>query len=627
MKKAKKQIATAVLVLVMTLALTLGLTVVSVLAAEEQVEFGGNPIHYDTTSTKVTWSGKNEGEGDLIFSFTKTTKFALPADTFAWVLVVGGGGSGSSGKTGFYGNGGNAGDVIEKEAIFLPKGVYSITVGAGGAVSSGSGSENADGADGSPSSVVLTSEGEFEDIEAQGGAGGSGASDSIMNATAGEGDEMLSTITGKEVTYGVGGSPAINGSASPSTANTGNGGQGGYNTGLSAAGAAGVVIIRLFDLTVYTTVAFSAEGKEIEDFKIEDAMMFSPITLPEYVPSSPFLFFEGWSDGQNVYSAGASYTVLFENVKFTAVFSDPAISGLDLLPAAELKLLVYLKLPDAIVANGSMFTANVYKAGELVEKIPLANKQKTAFGDYEIPVKIFAKQMTEAVTIVIDSGAESREIGPVSIQEYAKLYFKQSNNEKGIALLKAMLNYGAACQTQFQYNTENLANSILEEGDKTGLVDPESIDVGVDFTSFLDKWISYVGMSVYAEEIPKMVVEFELLKDNYEKYEDINDYTVSVEYMDKDELVVLTDGTVEVDKNHRIKVYINGIPPRLAGTSMDIRFHNKEDEEFYFFDVIVSRSLNYYAKNVLLSKEATEAQKATASALYLYGVASKNFYK
>ena len=59
---------------------------------------------------------------------------------------------------------------------------------------------------------------------------------------------------------------------------------------------------------------------------------------------------------------------------------------------------------------------------------------------------------------------------------------------------------------------------------------------------------------------------------------------------------------------------------------MKIRFHLNADGDDDENDVIIPRSLKYYCWSVLESSEATEEQKLTVTALYLYGEAAKTFY-
>lgn len=73
-----------------------------------------------------------------------------------------------------------------------------------------------------------------------------------------------------------------------------------------------------------------------------------------------------------------------------------------------------------------------------------------------------AKQMTDTITVTIKNGDKVIDIWSDSIQNYAmRLYNKDTTSENLKAVIVDMLNYGAACQVQFDYNTKNLANAQL----------------------------------------------------------------------------------------------------------------------------------------------------------------------
>jgi len=77
--------------------------------------------------------------------------------------------------------------------------------------------------------------------------------------------------------------------------------------------------------------------------------------------------------------------------------------------------------------------------------------------------------MTDEITVEMYDKTSGSVVDKVvySIEEYAnKLLKNDANSSEMKALVKSMLNYGAAAQTQFGYHTENLANKNLDEADK-----------------------------------------------------------------------------------------------------------------------------------------------------------------
>ena len=68
--------------------------------------------------------------------------------------------------------------------------------------------------------------------------------------------------------------------------------------------------------------------------------------------------------------------------------------------------------------------------------------------------------------IVIDNN--TKEQYSYSVKECASELLSKSNEypAETVKLVKALLNYGAAAQTFFKYNTDKPANSILSDADK-----------------------------------------------------------------------------------------------------------------------------------------------------------------
>ncbi|MBQ6840303.1 MAG: hypothetical protein IJO45_06390, partial [Oscillospiraceae bacterium] len=79
----------------------------------------------------------------------------------------------------------------------------------------------------------------------------------------------------------------------------------------------------------------------------------------------------------------------------------------------------------------------------------------------QIPVKVFAKEMTDEVTVVICNAAGQEVSNPRtgSVVAYCNNLFEKSTVQKDKAMAVDMLNYGAAAQIQFNYREETLANA------------------------------------------------------------------------------------------------------------------------------------------------------------------------
>ena len=124
-----------------------------------------------------------------------------------------------------------------------------------------------------------------------------------------------------------------------------------------------------------------------------------------------------------------------------------------------------ITLGDDIGAN---FCLNVPAAlaGNAVVKVTIAG-QTTAYslpapnekGQYLIPVRVAAAQMTQEITLQLVADGTEYAIGTYTVKEYAATILAGNYGKNTKALVRHMLNYGAAAQQYFAVNTDNLANA------------------------------------------------------------------------------------------------------------------------------------------------------------------------
>ena len=80
---------------------------------------------------------------------------------------------------------------------------------------------------------------------------------------------------------------------------------------------------------------------------------------------------------------------------------------------------------------------------------------------------VVAKEMTSTITAQMVDGDQKGKVYTYSVQKYAQYIIANPSKYVGkVEAVKAMLNYGASAQTYFNYNTENLANSILPSNER-----------------------------------------------------------------------------------------------------------------------------------------------------------------
>ena len=243
------------------------------------VPFGGGDVPAAAVSSPAA-TGQYTSGGFTYDYYTFTSSGSLVVDKagLADVLIVGGGGAGGY----FYGGGGGAGGYLYAASTYLSATTHTVTVGAGGAISTspgdavgrpgnlsrlsdlqavggggggawysadanshyggtpgGSGGGQAGAAAGN--TVKRTFGTGFPPQGNNGGSvssttgGGGGSAGAASGTSAGSGTS--NSITGSAVTYAAGGSSG----SGAGSANTGNGGGG----GTGAAGGSGVVIIRV----------------------------------------------------------------------------------------------------------------------------------------------------------------------------------------------------------------------------------------------------------------------------------------------------------------------------------------------------------------------------------------------
>ena len=79
-----------------------------------------------------------------------------------------------------------------------------------------------------------------------------------------------------------------------------------------------------------------------------------------------------------------------------------------------------------------------------------------------VKVNVAAAQMTDTIGLTVKNGEETVHTGEYSVREYADTILGGSYDAEVKDMVKQMLNYGAAAQTYFNYNTEKLANAGYE---------------------------------------------------------------------------------------------------------------------------------------------------------------------
>ena len=140
-----------------------------------------------------------------------------------------------------------------------------------------------------------------------------------------------------------------------------------------------------------------------------------------------------------------------------------------------------------IVAGGTEITRNV------------AELSKTEEGLYVVSAKLSAAQMTDNITVSILNNDEIGACNTYTIRQYADTLLADEAQSQYHALVKEMLNYGAAAQVYFGYGKDALANSEITGA---GLKDiPENADRTFRVSGTVADAAFYGASLVYRDKI------------------------------------------------------------------------------------------------------------------------------
>ena len=155
----------------------------------------------------------------------------------------------------------------------------------------------------------------------------------------------------------------------------------------------------------------------------------------------------------------------------------------------------YMTLSNEVLDNSE----TAYMQFTVNEKTQIVSvKDAKRSGDYYIfRCDIVAKEMTDKITaqMYLADGNGLGEDYTYTVRDYAVYILNHSSNYSNatVTLVKSMLNYGAAAQIYFNYNVEDLANSVVNDSNKPSMVmgeyKPISMDTityrGYDFDHFV----------------------------------------------------------------------------------------------------------------------------------------------
>ncbi|MGN1375186.1 MAG: hypothetical protein ACI4V5_01380 [Prevotella sp.] len=138
----------------------------------------------------------------------------------------------------------------------------------------------------------------------------------------------------------------------------------------------------------------------------------------------------------------------------------------------------YMELSEAIAGNENAYMefalpntaekTKVYVTGTHEDGATATTSTVDDKTYYVFSCEVAAKEMTDEIQAQMIVGENEGTVYTYTVKDYADyiLSHTETYGEKVVALVKAMLNYGAYSQTYFGYQTEKLANADLAEADQ-----------------------------------------------------------------------------------------------------------------------------------------------------------------
>ncbi len=298
---------------------------------------------------------------------------------------------------------------------------------------------------------------------------------------------------------------------------------------------------------------------------------------------------------------------MINSIEFWGVEEVNEIAGYTATFGDTIGVNFYMSLTSATAADEAAYMSFTLPNGT-TEKVSVKDVSKNG-GHYKFTCYIAVKEIADTITAQLFDGnnAALTEQYTYSVKEYAEYIINTpaSYSEKEIALAKALLNYGAYAQTMFDHNTDNLANSGLDETDKTladvTIGDAYEKSVGADVDG-----ATYEGTSAVFESNMEI-----------RHYFDITGENVTFTLCNADGTEIKTLDVFESDNGKYVA--IDGIAAKDMATTYKLVVSNGTDSQeisysvySYFYDVI--------------SGGYTDAQKNAMKAAYHYAEAAKAYF-
>lgn len=363
----------------------------------------------------------------------------------------------------------------------------------------------------------------------------------------------------------------------------------------------------MHSVALYTDVEYEVTFDSDGGSSVEQQVVVRGGAVQEPVAPTKFNYnFTGWTLN------GAAYdfnTVLTSDVTLKATWEyktlGETLKTMNVNLGGKISSIFKYSLPADIAAD-----ANAYVSLKINgrEKVTLVKDAKMDNGYYFFEVDVAAAEMTKDITVqLFDGDGKEGTTYVKTVRDYAD-YIIQNGTEQQVALVKAMLNYGAYAQIRFGVNTDNLANAGCETDITSVAVDASKVASGAA-TGF--------ALNTY-----DLILEAESTIRLYFTADQIADLKITVAYNDGEDRLFKLVPAYD-DANERYYVDIPNVAASLLDREYTIKVVNTTDNTEY----TVTLSALCYVSDVLASNATTDAQKNVVKALYLYNQAANEFFE
>lgn len=213
----------------------------------------------------------------------------------------------------------------------------------------------------------------------------------------------------------------------------------------------------------------------------------------------------------------------------------------------------FMLLSEEVLADETAYMQFTV-AGDEPIKVPI-DPANVIDGYYVFTCEVNAKEMTDVITSQFYYGGQVALAHEYKVRVYAKHVLGSSSDEKTQTLMKAMVNYGAASQVYFGYNTGDLANTGVTTAPDYSKVNITGFDFkrgqGTENVKLYSASLilnSETTLRLFFNGNITATYQGEPLEVKYRGglyYVDIVD--IAAKYLDDDVTITINDGTADAD--------------------------------------------------------------------------------